>query len=215
MSGQKTTAALLLHTRGSSLTLRVRPVFCGDTYQDGRLRNDSLSTIIEFSIVGPRGDRFLAAYDIASLEPLLKDGFHPDPRSSIGLDGPEVAQLHDWLERLCNGDTGSDDLVALLVGDEDELARARVALAPLQLRFRTCGPGAALRALREEEPALVVLDAAQPLALHVLDRVRQADETLPVIAIGGDRTDEADAWLPQPVDGKQLVSVAAELLEFV
>lgn len=208
-------APLLLQTSGGNLTLRVRAVLCGDTYMDGRRRNDSLHTIVEFTVVGARGDRHLAAYDSLVLEGLLRDGFQPDSRNGASLDSRAVEQLRGWLDALANGsDGGPGELVALLVGDEDELRRASVALGRLQIECRTCAAGAALRELRASEPALLVVDGGQPGTEQLVEGLRAADGTVPLIVLGGDGA-SADGWLPQPVDGQKLVDLAAELLEFV
>jgi hypothetical protein len=206
-------APLLLHTPGS-LTLRARAVLCGETYQDGRSRNDSLSTVVEFTVVGARGDRFLSAYEATVLERLLHDGFQPDPHASIQLDGGSLEELRSWLGRVRAGDSRGGELVALLVGEEAELSRAKVALAPLDLECRICPPGAAMQELRSREPALVVLDGGDPVAPQLLERVRANADGVPVIVLGGDGA-SADAWLPQPIDARRLVAVATELLDFV
>lgn len=208
-------APLLLQTSGGNLTLRVRAVLCGETYMDGRRRNDSLHTIVEFTVVGARSDRHLAAYDSPVLEGLLHDGFQPDSRNGASLDGRAVEQLRGWLDALANGgDGGPGELVALLVGDEDELRRASVALGRLQIRCHTCAAGAALRELRTREPALLVVDGARPGTPELVEKLRASDDAVPLIVVGGDGT-TADGWLPQPVDGQQLVDLAAELLKFV
>jgi CheY-like chemotaxis protein len=196
-----------------------RFVYRGDPYGlGGRLFNNDNKTLVEFSRPRLGGDRYVA---VLPAEELTDIGELWSPKGVQGLTLP--ARQADRLRRWVVSPSSVDDSVVVLVGLDDVVDKAQVALSRLlEPRHETDGE-AAIDRIRRLPPQLVVVGqeirGLEPLELVRRIHVAPESRDVPIVVIGGDATaaDQAGAVLhvPSPPDYAALVSRASELLELL
>ena len=212
--------AILRLTSRSGVEYLARLVYGGERYGAGRrLVSTDFRPLVEFVVPRGHAEQFVAAQPADELAS-VHEGFAPGRMPGLALDAHEAERLCRWVE----DPRSVEDAVVLLVGDEDELHRAALALAQLRLEPRYEADGVrALDRLRRLPPPLVVVGehVRQLEPLELVRRIRRAGEThdLPVVVLGGDaaeaRAAGASAHFDAQPDHKALVAAAAELLELV
>lgn len=197
-----------------------RFVYRGDTYgAGGRLVSDDHRTLVEF--VRPRlgADRFIV---VVPTDELADDGEFGTRKDIADLALP--ARQADRLRRWVASPSSVEDAVVVLVGYDEEIDKAKIALAQLQLEPRLEQNGiAAVDRIRRLPPQLVVVGplirGLEPLEL--VRRLHQAPESrdVPIVVIGGDAAAASEAGaalhVAMPPDYRALVRGSAELLELV
>lgn len=202
----------LTSTSGTEYVARF--VYRGDAYGDGgRLVHESWHPLVEFVVPTGTGERVVGAYPAENVGSLGVE-------STLLLPAKERERLHLWLE----DPSALSEAVVFLVGGDDELAKAAVALRGIGLEPRhNNDAGRALVQAKALPPTLVVV-GQQTLQLEPFELVRRlhaAPETheLPIVALGGDAEEAREAGaslhLPEPVDYRALVERVAALLDFV
>ncbi|MCW2976900.1 MAG: hypothetical protein JWM06_2181 [Actinomycetia bacterium] len=197
-----------------------RFVYGGDPYgPGGRLVNEDRRTLVEF--VRPRlgGDSFVIAVPAEELAEEGEFGYRKEVED-LALPARQADRLRRWIA----SPASVEDAVVVLVGDDDEIDKARVALAQLQFDPHQESNGvAAVDRIRRLPPQLVVV-GRQVRGLEPLELVRRLSDArescgVPVIVIGGDAAAAREAGaalhVPVPPDYRALVNSAAELLELV
>lgn len=208
----------------SGAILEARRVAYGERYgPDGNRRHATYEPRIEFVGVGRLRRRHLATYDHADdVARVVRTGFAPGDVRGFDLPRGEAERLRVWLRDPFAAD--ADATVALLVGLDASLDRAAVALARLRLdSLREADARRALAELAREPVTLVVVGeevrGAAPLAFVRSLRRRPATAALPVLVVGGNARAAAaagaDAHVPVPLQGTQLVAAAAGILHLV
>ena len=205
-------------TSSSGVELLARLVYHGDTYGGGQLVNTGYRSLAEFLVPRGVGGRLNAVYPVDDLP--LGPGWAPGGVDQLALPEAEVMRLRTWLA----DPAAVDDALMLLIGDDEDLDKAAVALGKLNLETRREADG--LRALahaRSVPPSLVVVgqDVGR---LGTLELVRRlvADPQLrdvPVVVIGGDAAEATAAGaalhVSTPPDFRALAAGASELLDFI
>jgi CheY-like chemotaxis protein len=195
-------------------------VYRGDSYgPNGRLVSADYQTLVEFARPRLGGDHFIVALPAEELAE-DGDGWYRKDMEALGLSAREADRLRRWIA----SPFSVSDAVVVLVGDDEEIQKARLALARLQLDPRTESNGlAAVDHIRRLPPQLVVVgqQIGQLEPLELVRRLHKAPESreVPVVVIGGDaeaaRAAGAALHVPLPPDYTALVNGAAELLELV
>jgi hypothetical protein len=193
-----------------------RMIYRGEAYGvGGRLFNNDTRTLVEFARPRLGGDRYVA---VLPAEELTDIGELWSPKGVEGLTLP--ARQADRLRRWVVSPSSVDDSVVVLVGLDDEVDKAQVALSRLlEPRHETDGE-AAIDRIRRLPPLLVVVGqeirGIEPLELVRRIHVAPESRDVPIAVIGGDAAaaDEAGAVLhvPSPPDYKALVNTVSELL---
>jgi len=205
-------------TSTSGVELLARLVYHGDTYGGGQLVNTGYRSLAEFLV--PRGvwGRLNAVYPADELP--LGPGWAPGGVAQLALPEPEINRLRTWLA----DPSAVEDAAVLLVGDDEELDKAVVALGRLDLEpVREADALRALARARAVPPSLIVVgqDVGRLGAAELVRRVVAAAETrdVPVIVIGGSEADATAAGaalhIATPPDYAALAEGATELLDMV
>lgn len=214
-------AQVLRITASGGTEYVARLVYNGDAYGDGHQHvHDGYQPLVEFVLPTGGGGRTVGVFPLPELPP-LSAGWSPNAEPTLALQGSEIERLQRWFE---DPSSESEDGVAVLVGYDDELAKAAVALRRIGLdSMRVPDAGKALAMARLIPPTLVVVgqDVLSVDPLDLVRRLRGAPETadIPVIVVGGD-PDEATAagaslHMETPPDYGRLTERTAELLDFV
>lgn len=197
-----------------------RLVYRGDHYgPDSRLVSTDYRSLIEFSRPRLGGDHFIV---VLPAEELVVDGEGWERQDLLALD--LTARHADRLLRWVASPFAVDDAVVVFVGDDEEIQKARLALARLQLEPRNETNGmVAFDHIRRLPPQLVVLgqQIGQIEPLELVRRLHKAPESceVPVVVIGGDAAAAREAGaalhVATPPNYPALVNGAAALLELL
>ncbi len=197
-----------------------RLVYHGDAFGDQKHVNEGYGPLVEFILPNGNGGHSVAVFPAAEL-PQPESGWSPNGDPDIALSRAEAERLLAWLD---DPSSQSEDGAVALVGIDDELAKAAVALRRIGLEpQRVPDAGRALAMGRLLPPTLFVV-GQETLSLEPLElvsRLRSAPETadVPVIVLGGDPDAAfaagASAHMTLPPDYAGLTERTAELLDFV
>ena len=205
-------------TSSSGVELLARLVYHGDTYGGGQLVNTAYRSLVEFLV--PRGVwvRLNAVYPADELSP--RPGWAPGGVEQLVLPETEIKRLRSWMA----DPSAVDDAIVLLVGDDEELDKAVVALSNLDLQpYREADAVRGLSRARSVTPSLVLVgqEVGRIGTLELVRRLTTEPETrgVPVVVIGGDAAAATAAGaalhVPTPPDYRALAESASELLDFV
>ena len=211
-------SAQLRLTSSSGVELLARLVYHGDTYGGGQLVNTGYRSLAEFLV--PRGvwGRLNAVYPADELP--LRPGWAPGGVEQLALPETEVKRLQSWLA----DPAAVDDSIVLLIGDDEELDKAVVALGKLDLEpYREADALRALARARAVTPSLVLVgqDVGRLGTPELVRRLTTdpATRDVPVVVIGGTAAEAtasgAALHVPTPPDYRALAESASELLDFV
>jgi hypothetical protein len=194
-------------------------IYRGDMYgANKREFNNESRTLVEISRPRLGGDHFVMAVPVEEL--IEHDRWLQNDIGALGITAKQSDRARRWMA----SPASVEDSAVILVGDDDEIMKARVALSSIQLEPRQVTNGiAAIDQIRRFPPQLVVVgsNVGQCAPLDVVRRLRAAAEcrTVPIIVIGGDpdeaRLAGAALHCPLPPDYGALVKDASELLELM
>ncbi|HKI93645.1 MAG TPA: hypothetical protein VJ986_15180 [Gaiellaceae bacterium] len=205
-------------TSSSGVELVARLVYHGETYGGGQLVNTGYRSLAEFLV--PRGvsSRLNAVYPADELP--LEPGWAPGGVAQLALPEAEIERLGRWIA----DPSAVEDAGVLLVGDDEELDKALVALGRLDLDpVREAEALRALARARAVPPALIVVgqEVGRLGAAELVRRLVAAAETrdVPVIVVGGSEAEATAAGaalhVSTPPDYAAFADDASELLDMV
>lgn len=217
-----TTALRLRSSKGA--IVEARRIQFGERFgPEGNRRHTGYEPRIEFVAVGRLGDRHLASYrDVDDVFASVRAGFAPGDAPGCELPLREAERLRAWLRDPYA--STADSTLALLVGDEDELARVGLVLSRLHLDavYERDARRALGQTLRSPFTLVVVgpgIEGGSSLGLVRGLRARSETATVPVLVLGGEAQAAldagADAQVPLPLEPAALVETAAAILELV
>jgi CheY-like chemotaxis protein len=198
-----------------------RFIFRGDSYgAGGRCVNGDHRTLVEFARPRLGGDHFLVALPADELAEELAEVWSRVEVEKLALPALQADRLRRWIA----SPFSVEDAVVMLVGYDEVIEKARLALARLQLEPRLEPNGlSAVDRIRRLPPQLVVVGREVRVLepLEVVRRVHTANESraVPIVVLGGDEAAARDAGavlhMSLPLDYRALVADAAQLLELL
>jgi CheY-like chemotaxis protein len=204
-------------TSAAGVEVLARLVYRGDRYGAGRqLVNTGWQTLIEFALPRGAGEQMVAVYNVDDL-PVDIAGWKPGGVAQLEMTGAETDRLVRWIQ-----DPDSDtEVVVLLVGDEEDLDKASVALKRLSLATKREADGQrALQHARTIAPAVIVVgrDTGALSPAEVVRKLGASEDTrdVPVVLFGVPENGANGASLH--VEARDFAALAAgvsELLDLV